>query len=105
MGKSTRNCSPWVSLPSLHLLANSNNACNRSVDCWALGVLTFEYTAGYTPFQSPGEPTDITALFTRIAGSKVATSKDIFPSNYDQKVRRLDSVRRKKETCQMDPTK
>lgn len=62
---------------------------NRSVDCWALGVLTFEYTAGYTPFQSPGEPTDITALFTRIAGSKVATSKSIFPSNYDEKVRRL----------------
>lgn len=58
------------------------------MDCWALGVLAFEYTAGYTPFQSPGEPTDITALFTRIAGSKVANSKSIFPNNYDQKVRR-----------------
>lgn len=61
------------------------------MDCWALGVLTYEYTAGYTPFQAPGEPTDITALFTRIAGSKVATSKSIFPSNYDDKVRGIYS--------------
>lgn len=59
----------------------------RSVDCWALGVLTFEYTAGYTPFQAPGDPGDITALFTRIAGSKVATSESIFPPGYDEKVR------------------
>ncbi|CAN0426315.1 unnamed protein product, partial [Ectocarpus sp. 12 AP-2014] len=34
-----------------------NAGHDKSVDCWALGVLTFEYTAGYTPFQSPGEPT------------------------------------------------
>lgn len=71
--------------PSLRLHLPPNNA-RRSVDCWALGVLTFEYTAGYTPFQSPGEPGDITALFTRIAGSKVATSEGIFPSGYDEKV-------------------
>lgn len=66
---------------SLTLPAN-----NRSVDCWALGVLTFEYTAGYTPFQCPGDPSDITALFTRIAGSKEATLKNLFPPNYDEKV-------------------
>ena len=58
----------------------------RSVDCWALGVLTFEFTAGYTPFQPPGEAADITALFTRIAGAKLTTSSSIFPSTYDQKV-------------------
>lgn len=64
----------------------------RSVDCWALGVLTFEFTAGYTPFQPPGESADITALFTRIAGSKLTTSGGIFPSNYDQKVPSLARV-------------
>ncbi|CAM9435213.1 unnamed protein product, partial [Hapterophycus canaliculatus] len=58
-----------------------NAGHDKSVDCWALGALTFEYTAGYTPFQSPGDPADITALFTRIAGSKEATLKNLFPPN------------------------
>lgn len=58
----------------------------RSVDCWALGVLTFEFTAGFTPFQPPGESGDITALFTRIAGSKVAFSGSVFPKGYDARV-------------------
>lgn len=62
---------------------------NRSVDCWALGVLTFEFTAGYTPFQPPGEPSDMTALFTRIAGSKITSSTNIFPPTYDKKVRNV----------------
>lgn len=62
---------------------------SRSADCWALGVLTFEFTAGFTPFQQPGEPSDMTALFTRIASSKVATSNTLFPADYDQKARSM----------------
>eukprot|EP00903_Cladosiphon_okamuranus_P013311 g12406.t1 len=81
-----------------------NAGHDKSVDCWALGVLTFEYTAGYTPFQSPGEPADITALFTRIAGSKVATSKSIFPGNYDEKAGNEHSRDIVSRFLQADPT-
>eukprot|EP00904_Undaria_pinnatifida_P007854 jgi/Undpi1/4199/HiC_scaffold_16.g07566.m1 len=64
-----------------------NAGHDKAVDCWALGVLTFEFTAGYTPFQPPGEASDITALFTRIAGSKSTVGGAIFPSGFDKKAK------------------
>lgn len=75
--------------PPLDVLPYSQrfHGLTRSADCWALGILTFEFTAGYTPFQAPGEPSDMTALFTRIAGTKVASTSSIFPPSYDQKAR------------------
>ncbi|CAM9117745.1 unnamed protein product, partial [Laminaria digitata] len=80
-----------------------NAGHDKSVDCWALGVLTFEFTAGYTPFQPPGEAADITALFTRIAGSKTAGSA-IFPSNYDQKAKNEHSRDIVSKFLNADPT-
>lgn len=62
-----------------------NSGHDRSVDYWAFGVLCFELTAGYTPFQHPNDPSDMTALFTRIACSK--RDKVRFPRDFDAKAK------------------
>ena len=77
---------PAPSTCLLLLLCHMLNETERSVDCWALGILTYEFTAGYTPFQPPGAASDITALFTRIASFKSAAPDSAFLEGYDEKV-------------------
>ncbi|CAM9743876.1 unnamed protein product, partial [Discosporangium mesarthrocarpum] len=79
-----------------------NSGHDRSVDCWALGVLTFEFTGGYTPFQPPNLPGDMTALFTRIASSK--RDGIVFPPNYDTKAKGKESRDIVVKLLQPDPT-
>ncbi|CAM9495489.1 unnamed protein product, partial [Discosporangium mesarthrocarpum] len=59
-----------------------NKGHDHSVDCWALGVLTFELVEARTPFAPlDSDGTDMKGLFTNIACVK---RKGVsFPANFD----------------------